>query len=247
VTSAQAVFSSYCALRGGPAAASATPTQPSGLAGDVTYYITDLPDWSSLAPCAATAVSRWVQTQTYQECQSAPLSLVSCVCVKDQNSEAISGYITSEVRQNCAAGGPATADITSAIGVLDEYCSAGKGLVTPTGVTISSKSSVFFGTLRISAVLELCPIKGTLNLCTDPKISGADTGPTPITTPVPDSLNSLFSSLGARIGMGIGGFFGFCILVCCVLACFRSTPNQNRSRVEYLGTSTVNIYGVRDY
>jgi hypothetical protein len=143
VTSAQAVLSSYCALLSGPAAASAVATQPPALSGDVTYYITDLPDWSSLAPCPANAVSRWVQTQTYQQCQSAPLSLVSCVCVKDQNSEAISGYITSEVRQNCAAGGPATADITSAIGVLDEYCSARKGLVTPTGVTVSSKSSVF--------------------------------------------------------------------------------------------------------
>jgi hypothetical protein len=133
VTSAQAVFAGYCGLGAGTAS---FPT-PSALPGNVYYYITDLPTFSSLAPCAATALSSMVQWHTSSLCPEAPRSLVSCACVKDQNSQALSGYIVSNVRVSC--GTTASEDVTSALGIFDYYCSAGKGLVTPQGVTAASR------------------------------------------------------------------------------------------------------------
>jgi len=59
---------------------------PSYLKGDVTYYITDLPSYSSLATCAQFAVSYEVMSLGNDggDCPSAPLGFVSCACVKDQ-------------------------------------------------------------------------------------------------------------------------------------------------------------------
>jgi hypothetical protein len=133
VTSAQAVFAGYCGLGAGT---TSFPTA-SALPGDVSYYITDLPSFSALAPCAAEGLSYVVQSQTNHDCPAAPRSLVSCACVKDKNSQALSSGISSMVVQDC--GSTASEDVTSALGVFDFYCSAGKGLVTPQGITASSK------------------------------------------------------------------------------------------------------------
>jgi hypothetical protein len=134
VASAQAVFAAYCGL--GANNSPAFPTT-SALPGDVTYYITDLPDYSALASCAQYAVSYPVLVQTDNDCPAAPLALVSCACVKDQNSLAIVSSITYQVAENC--GKTASEDVTSALALFAEYCSAGKGLVTPKGVTASGK------------------------------------------------------------------------------------------------------------
>ncbi len=131
ITSAQGVFAGYCGLAAGT---SSFPTF-SALAGDVTYYITDLPIYSSMAECARYAVAYPVQAQTVGDCPSDPMQLVSCVCVKDQNSLAMSSSIVKQVSEGC--GSTASADVTSALAVFDYYCSAGKGLVTPAGVTAS--------------------------------------------------------------------------------------------------------------
>jgi len=61
VASAQAVFAGYCALGNG----TSSFASPSPLSGHVTYYITDLPAYSSLALCAQEAVSNPVLMQTY--------------------------------------------------------------------------------------------------------------------------------------------------------------------------------------
>lgn len=135
LTSAQAVFAAYCRLENGT---SSFPT-PSPLPGLISYYITDLPQYSSLAVCAQDALSGDVQQQTYSICNAAPLSLVSCVCVKDQNSQSIASGLVTDVEENC--GTTATEDISSALEVLAYYCSAGKGLVTPAGVSASGKTS----------------------------------------------------------------------------------------------------------
>jgi hypothetical protein len=134
VTSAEAVFAAYCGL--GNNSYPAFPTT-SALSGDVTYYITDLPQFSSLASCAQYAVSYPVLAQTDHDCPSQPLGLVSCACVKDQNSLAMVSEITNNVAENC--GKTASDDVSSALAVFAEYCSAGKGLVTPKGVTASGK------------------------------------------------------------------------------------------------------------
>jgi hypothetical protein len=135
IASAQAVFAGYCGLGAG---ISSFPS-PSALAGAVTYHVTDLPIYSSLAKCAQSAVSYPILAQTNRDCPSNPRSLVSCICVKDGNLDAASSGITSSVKYNC--GSTASADITSALAVLDYYCSAGKGLVTPAGVTASGMST----------------------------------------------------------------------------------------------------------
>lgn len=135
ITSAQAVFAGYCGMGAG---SSSFPT-PSVLAGPVTYYITDLPMYSSLAKCAQSAVSYPILAQTRYDCPSGPKALVSCICAKDNNLDVASSSIKTSVGYNC--GSTASADITSAWAVLDYYCSAGKGLVTPAGVTASGESN----------------------------------------------------------------------------------------------------------
>ena len=49
-------------------------------------YVTDLPAYTQLAPCAASAVSYAVNSLTYKQCAQDVTALASCVCTKDQNS-----------------------------------------------------------------------------------------------------------------------------------------------------------------
>jgi hypothetical protein len=114
---------------------------PSRLPGDVTYYITDLPQYSSLATCAQYAVSYPVMSigDLDGDCPSEALGLVSCACVKDQNSQALTSAIISNAKEEC--GSTASAAVASALGVFAYYCSAGKGLVTPSGVTASGSTT----------------------------------------------------------------------------------------------------------
>lgn len=132
ITSAQGVFGGYCGLGAG----STVFPSPSYLSGAVSYYITDMAEYSSLALCAQSAVSDVVQSQTGDACPTAPLALVSCVCVKDRNSQTVSSLLARSVSYSCSS--TASADVSSALGVLDYYCSAGKGLVTPKSISASS-------------------------------------------------------------------------------------------------------------
>ncbi|KAM7224059.1 hypothetical protein V8F06_000532 [Rhypophila decipiens] len=131
VTSAQAFFNAYCNLNNGTSSFPQFVEPP----GDMTYYITDLPGYSSLAPCASRALSYAVQGQTYYLCPEGPKALGSCACLKEGLSTDISSTIRSSVKDGC--GAPGTDDISSAFSVFDEYCSAVKGSVTPAGVTNS--------------------------------------------------------------------------------------------------------------
>lgn len=109
--------------------------KPGSISGTITYYITDLPTYSSLAPCATRAVSEVVQQLSYSLCQSAPDALASCACYKNQNSAAISKQLVSSVNYECSS--TASADVTSALGVFDFYCNAAGGKVVASGVTAS--------------------------------------------------------------------------------------------------------------
>ncbi|KAK3316298.1 hypothetical protein B0H66DRAFT_290483 [Apodospora peruviana] len=131
ISSAQAMFRAYCNLNNGTSSFPPPALPP----GDMTYYITDLPKYSSLAPCAYNALSYAVQYQSYSMCPEGPMALASCACLKEGVASDILSSLTSSVKYNC--GTPGTDDISSAVAVFDFYCSAAKAEVTAAGVTNS--------------------------------------------------------------------------------------------------------------
>ncbi|KAL2162115.1 hypothetical protein VTH06DRAFT_7900 [Thermothelomyces fergusii] len=135
VSSAQAMFAAYCAMNDGT---TKFPV-PSSPPGDMSYYITDLPHYSSLAPCAASALSYAVQGQTYSLCPGGPQALASCVCFKEGVTSDVFKSLTSSVKWYCSS--TATEDVSSAVAVLNYYCSAAEAKVTPPGVSTSVKQS----------------------------------------------------------------------------------------------------------
>ncbi|KAF8859355.1 hypothetical protein BDZ45DRAFT_742392 [Acephala macrosclerotiorum] len=137
ITSAQAVLAGYCGLANGT---TSFPT-PSYLPGDVTYYITNLPQYQALASCAQQAVQT-VQVQTYSDCPSNPQALVSCLCVKDSNSAMMTSKISGGASLYC--GSTASANMASALSVFDFYCSVGKGLASVTQ-KLSSVATTAYG------------------------------------------------------------------------------------------------------
>ncbi|KAK4232542.1 hypothetical protein QBC38DRAFT_351974 [Podospora fimiseda] len=131
ISSAQAMFAAYCQLNTG----TANFPVPSKPPGDMSYYITDLPQYSSLAPCAMSAIKYVIQSQTYDLCPSGPQALASCVCFKDQMTNDLLKTLTSSVKYSCSS--TATEDISSAVAVYNLYCSAAAGQFTAAGVTAS--------------------------------------------------------------------------------------------------------------
>ncbi|RYP88158.1 hypothetical protein DL770_004663 [Monosporascus sp. CRB-9-2] len=83
-------------------------------------YVTDLSIFTLLAPCAASAVSYNVQSQTYDSCPEAVEELQSCVCTKNNNFASVSREVSSSVSYSC--GGTASDDQASAASVLSAYC-----------------------------------------------------------------------------------------------------------------------------
>ncbi|KAH7161632.1 hypothetical protein EDB81DRAFT_350835 [Dactylonectria macrodidyma] len=126
VTTAQNFYNEYCAMNEG----TTSFASPEGPPGDMTYYITALPQFESLRDCAQSAVSYAVLSQTGWLCGSGPQQLASCVCLKSGISNQMSSIITSEVKWSC--DNTATADVTSAIAVWDYYCSAAESKVVAT-------------------------------------------------------------------------------------------------------------------
>ncbi|KAH7630224.1 hypothetical protein B0T09DRAFT_144592 [Sordaria sp. MPI-SDFR-AT-0083] len=135
VSSAQGMWSAWCKLNDGT---SAFP-KPSNPPGDMTYYIKDLPQYSSLAKCAASAVSYAVQGQSRKLCPDGSQALASCVCLKDQMLVEVTSSITASVKYSC--GSTATDDISSAMAVLDLYCSAANNKLVANGVTASASQA----------------------------------------------------------------------------------------------------------
>ncbi|KAI8631233.1 hypothetical protein F5Y19DRAFT_24927 [Xylariaceae sp. FL1651] len=139
IASAQAVFAGYCGLVDGTTSFPETTDPP----GDMTYYITALPQFSALAPCAQSAVSYDIFSQTSALCPSGPQALASCACLRDDMTGYISSLITSDVKYSCES--TATEDVSSALDVWDVYCSAAKGLTTPAGITESISQAAATG------------------------------------------------------------------------------------------------------
>ena len=136
ISSAQAVLAGYCNLGAG---VTSFPL-PSNAVGKMTYYITDMPIYSSLAPCAQDAVHDALTTLTYSLCPADAGPLASCACIKDNNSLQVSKILTDSVKYECSE--TASEDVASAVAVYNAYCSAAKGLTTPTGITASGKLAI---------------------------------------------------------------------------------------------------------
>ncbi|KFY68647.1 hypothetical protein V496_00913 [Pseudogymnoascus sp. VKM F-4515 (FW-2607)] len=135
ISSAQAVLAGYCKLGSGVTSFPA----PSTPVGQMTYFITDMPIYSSLASCAQEAVHDALTTLTYSLCPAEAGPLASCACIKDSNSLQVSKILTDSVKYECSE--TATDDISSAMAVYNAYCSAARGLTTPTGITASAPTS----------------------------------------------------------------------------------------------------------
>lgn len=121
----------------------------SDLPGSIRYYVTDLPDYSSLAKCAQSAVRQGIAIWTYDSCPEDPGQLASCICAKDGHSVIASRVITESVKHSCDT--TATEDISSAIAVYERYCKAARGEIKPDGITAAGKTPIspsFRGTKR---------------------------------------------------------------------------------------------------
>lgn len=79
-------------------------------------YVTDLPIFSSLAPCAQYAVSYQVQDLTESTCPQAVTALESCACSQDHNGASVASAIASNVLEYCSS--TATEDVASASAVF---------------------------------------------------------------------------------------------------------------------------------
>ena len=133
IKSAQALFAAYCAMNSGTTSFPKETPPP----GDMSYYITDLYQYSSLESCAQVAVDVAALYQTSKLCPSnGPQALASCVCLKTMLSKTVSSKLTWEVRNRCNT--KMLENLSSANEVLDYYCSAAKGEVTATGISGSS-------------------------------------------------------------------------------------------------------------
>ena len=131
ITSAQVLLSAYCALNDGTTIMPTTELPP----GDMTYFITALPRYSSLAPCAQTAVSGVLSYAAVYHCPAGPQALASCACLKESMSTSITSSLTSGVKYYCDK--TALEDISSVLGLFDYYCSAARSEVVAAGITES--------------------------------------------------------------------------------------------------------------
>ncbi|KAH6892460.1 hypothetical protein B0T10DRAFT_294894 [Thelonectria olida] len=125
VKSARDVFAAYCLLNSG---ITTVPTQTNP-PGDMTYYITDLPQFSRLKSCAKTAVESEVMSLVYGLCpNNGPEALASCACIKEDVPEHVFSGLSWQVMDLCSDKGTNTLSYVTEL--LDLYCSAAKGQAT---------------------------------------------------------------------------------------------------------------------
>ncbi|KAI8676194.1 hypothetical protein NCS56_00506600 [Fusarium sp. Ph1] len=135
VKSAQAMFAAYCAMNSGKTSFPTASPPP----GDMSYYVTNLPQYSSLETCAQLCVDIAAMYQTSTFCPGGPKALASCLCLKDSVSKAVSSTLSWEIKNRCHKN--MLDNLSSANAVLDYYCSAAKGEVTATGIAVSQTES----------------------------------------------------------------------------------------------------------
>ncbi|MCJ1246455.1 hypothetical protein MMC30_003662 [Trapelia coarctata] len=123
ISSATAVWTSYCAPAL-PASAAATTTTQAPAVITTLPALTQITAAATLAGCAATGLSYAINSITSAVPPLAgPEQQASCACLKNQNSLFLSQAIISKVGAYCSS--TATEDITSALAVFGAYCSLG--------------------------------------------------------------------------------------------------------------------------
>ena len=200
MSSANALFAAYCAMNSGTTAFP-TATNPPG---DMSYYITDLPQYSFLASCAQRGVSSAVFYQTWDVCRgSGPQALASCACIKPSVSKFVSSWLTSNVRFWCTTD--YMDNMSSASSVVDFYCSAARAEVTATDI-VSHVSQSSTATTRSSSRLP--------SSTSSPGGSGGSHGP----------------STGAIAGAIVGGVIGLFIACSIIFFLWRRGRRQQREQ-----------------
>ncbi|TQV94392.1 hypothetical protein V2A60_002578 [Cordyceps javanica] len=126
MTLASSFYTQFCAMNQGTTSFGPMPGPP----GDMTYYITALPQFSSLRPCAQSGIIQAVMSQSSYLCAPGPQALASCVCLKPGILGKASQSLTGSVKYNC--DNTALADVSSAADVLDYYCQAAQKKVVAT-------------------------------------------------------------------------------------------------------------------
>ncbi|KAJ1328097.1 cell wall integrity and stress response component [Microdochium nivale] len=188
ISVAQGVFAGYCGLGAGTTSFPTFAPPP----GDMTYYITALPQYDSLVPCAQSGLSRGVMSATNELCPKDPAGLASCVCFKTGMPNWVSKVITSSVKYACSS--TASQDLSSALAVWDYFCSAARAEVKPS-VTESVPTTAF--TNNLNGVGGQPTQTGTTN-----SGGGLNGGGGPSGTGGGDSENK------PNIGMIVGGVVG---------------------------------------
>ncbi|KAJ6438773.1 putative Vacuolar protein 8 [Purpureocillium lavendulum] len=97
-------------------------------------YVTDIAIYSILAPCAQSAVSYNIASETYNsQCGSAASELQSCICSNTRELQSVTQRMTSAVTSSC--GSSASDDVWSASKVMDQYCNPAKTITFATPTT----------------------------------------------------------------------------------------------------------------
>ncbi|KAI0898839.1 hypothetical protein F4806DRAFT_315451 [Annulohypoxylon nitens] len=203
IDSAQAVFAGYCGLVAGTSSFPKTSNPP----GDMTYYITALPEFSSLASCAQGAVSYAVMSQTYDFCPSGPAALASCVCIKSTMSGYVSNQVGSDVTYSCDS--TATEDVSSARQVFDMYCSAAKGLTVLAGITESVQETSASGNGGTSGPKETGVTSGASSAEAPIETGGSTANTTTNTTSKSNIGTIVGAAVGAAAGSAVIGLVAF--------------------------------------
>ncbi|KAL1842256.1 hypothetical protein VTJ49DRAFT_5734 [Mycothermus thermophilus] len=214
-SSALDLFNAYCLMASGT---TSFPI-PSDPPGDMTYYITDLPQYSSLARCAQTGLASAVQGQTDYLCPNGPKALASCVCFKQGMTTEVSQELTSWVKSAC--GSTAVDDVRSAMSVYNYYCEAADAKVTPVGV-LNSIEQIY--TTR----------EGQSSVPTNPPGSsnGSGSGSDNSSGDDDDDDSSSGPGTGLIIGAAVGGIGGLIVLGVIVFFIFRSVRKSKQESLR---------------
>ncbi|GKU01669.1 hypothetical protein FLAG1_03647 [Fusarium langsethiae] len=126
VASAHNFYSQFCLMNEGTTSFPSPKNPP----GDMSYYITALPQFKSLDECARKGLSTVVMKQSSWLCRGGPQELASCVCIKSGMYNIISSSLTERVNDYC--DGARAGNASAAVDVFRYYCRAAKDLVVAT-------------------------------------------------------------------------------------------------------------------
>ncbi|KAL5600916.1 hypothetical protein BROUX41_005751 [Berkeleyomyces rouxiae] len=197
INSAQDVFQGYCNMVDN----TTSFVSPSSPPGDMTYYLTGMPGFSSIISCAKIALSDAVSIVASSQCPSGPHAVASCLCIKEGISRAASSLIDSSVRYVC--GSSSSAGLGDALSVFEEYCSAAENkVVLEVTETASDEQASETGT-GVSAGASLTSPGASATAARSSSPGNDDSG---------DS--------GTNIGAIVGGVLGGVLLIIAALLFF---------------------------